>query len=209
MKKRKQINLETDALCVLSKLIQFHEDYIWTLRIMSHFLCWDFARIEKAMKWLLNNGLAYKDRGSYARTEQGVEYYEETMRKPDIQINLQTWKNEVLTGVKQHDCEDKHPDWQRSEIDNGVLPHLGNSNIGYKQNSEEIMLLKEQAKIREREAAQMCGVNLKEFRRLLRQKRIALCKGYDGKQHVGIFHRSGKRLQNFCIECRKKRRKEK
>lgn len=192
-----QINTEMDALRILCHLLIFHDGYIWTQYTFVDFLCWDEPRVKKAIDWLIKKEYVEKITGSYVRTELGREYYEGAKHKPAMRISVAAWKAEALTGLKQMTTSGSHQDWQRSDIDNAVIPKSTAPDFStFDTTPEGACLAQEEiarAQKRQKRLARALGLSYSKFKRLLEMGLIKKCKGInDQGSHIGRFHKNGK-----------------
>ena len=202
MSKQTQIDTEVDGNKLLATLLRYQipEGVTWTADSLCVHLGWPIRRVSMAGLWLQRKGYISIRGGLYLSSSEGENYYDESKSKPTVGGNIQAFKDEVLTGVKQTTTKRDGPDWQRSEITRGALPKGGSR--GY-HDPEEDAINFDMAARAEKEGARSVGVSVEEFRVLMAEGRIALCKGWDGVGHVGRFHKKGERLHHLCAACRK------
>jgi hypothetical protein len=157
--------------------------------------------------WLKEQELVYECQDVFRKTKKGEQYHEDIKSKPDMTINNNDWKTEVLTGVKQNEPKRSDGDWQRSKIDNGVLHKSSCLKTCNETTPENILYEKEDKLRRERRLSKDLNVTVAKLRELIKLGRIKMCNGIEGYPHVGRFHKKGLYLRPYCVECMKKRRR--
>jgi hypothetical protein len=201
MSEQSRIDVETDAIKLLATVIK-NREVIWTAMIFADHLRWEVVRVNNAVTWLKKRELVTHALGSFVPTSTGYELHEDAVMNPQYTPSTRAWKDEALTGITAGG--------KRSEIENGAIPRPESHEPKKDGTPDDILLAKEDEKrtaILEKKAAQILGIPLREFRKLVKQKRIKQCRGWDGNEHLGRFHKNGKGLRHLCVECSKKVRK--
>ena len=203
-KTQQKIDLELDANRILSTLQLYPPSTIWTPTVFSDVLGWGVTRANSALLWLESKGYISVNLGEYRTTMDGTEYYKEFHASPQLESDSHTWTTEARTGLRTHGPRN-NPDWQRSPIKRAAIP-CDKPMLANDATPEDAYGRAESAARQEEELANMLGVSVDEYRRLQEEGRVKMCRGVDGEEHLGKFHRMGKRLQHLCVECSREKR---
>lgn len=208
MHDQKQIELEQDGVLVLATILAYGDGLVWTRRTISHVTYCPEQRVEMAVERLQGEGYITVQGGQYKATLDGLEYFAWARRRCSINISTHGWKDEALTGVAQRGAKRTHGDWQRSGIDNAVLPGAP-SHPTNEQTPERMLEQMEGAYRIKLRICQQLGIDMAEYRHRIADGSLRICKGHDGVSHVGIFGRHGKGWRHVCKRCRQKLWKQK
>ncbi len=200
-----RIDREVDAVRVLLVIQGFQErdlngdespGLVWTTDLFCTLLGWATERAENVLKWLRRQAYLTTYRGEHRITDLGKDFIVGALERIDLSIATTPWVNEVLTGIRPGG-QRNNANWQRSRIDNAVLPGPPKAPCEERTPEDEVTTLQMQA----REAKKL-GLTLEEFREGVQNFRIRICKAGSNDAHIGIFHNG----QTACRDCRKRRR---
>ena len=195
---------ELTAIRILSVIVAYGNDLLWTQRTLCHVLRINGSEIDSAIIWLKKKDLLILHSGEYVITQGGRQYYVDALEKPELQDakSYYDWRTEVLTGIVEVPGKAGYRTAQ-SDINMAVLP--AGKTIREKDTDPEDEFLRTEAEMSARaQIAKRFGITIARVENLMGQGRIRMCKG-DGNTHVGIFDKKGQRFQHVCRECRRQK----
>ena len=199
-----RIDLERDGVRILGAVISYGGGLTWSQRMMAHVLRCPEGRVEAAVSEL--EALGYMRQ--YRPTAEGREYYSGALAQSASSISVHEWRREVLSGVAQRSAGRRHADWQRTSIDNAVLPGQP-SRPANEQTPERILEEVQRSRLLKRRLCNRLGIDMYEYDRRVADGSLHQCKGHDGVPHIGIFDRQGKGWRYLCKVCRQRKRSNK
>lgn len=189
-----QINAIQDGMKILSTMVTLgadnSHDTVWTATILARLTRLPLSRASRALVDLQTKDYITKD---YWVTSAGRDYYREAVKQPEINLSLQSWKEEVLAGMTKEGLQ--------TRISNAVLPNTM-ADMRRPRTPEELLARYEAEHKARESAAKELKLSLTEYNTLEQVGRIKRCPGVMRDEHIGVFHKG----QSVCRDCRRLRR---
>ncbi len=183
---QKKINTEVDAVRVLMTISVWNVGLRWNQRMFCELFGWSQMHCNEVIEWLAARDLVELRGAQCFISSQGREHLAGALIKPQIQISIRAWKDEVLSGMDSRG--------RQTKIDRAALPSPGREQ-STSESADEI-IGREQTWDR---MARALGLSRGAFDDGVSEGRIRACKG----GHVGIFDRNGKGWRSLCRKCRR------
>ena len=147
----------------------------------------------QTMLFLYRRGYLQRLGGGHDRvTDDGEDYYNSAITRPEIRAHVQLWKNEVATGMDE--------EGDKTTIQNPAVPAAEKPQLVI---PDILRHFRESTKAK-MQVAQELGISIDALLNFASEGRLRVCNR--GESHLGLFDRDNRQSTGWAYNCRRCRK---